>query len=1236
MRANALQPRSAQGACARPWSPARVASAVAPAPRLAAARRRRAAAAPRAVPATAAPPDRAEEPPLPAGALDRDRSHETDYVVVGSGIGGLCCGALLARYGHKVTVVESHYLAGGAAHSFKVGGFTFDAGPSFHMGLSDPPGASRNPLKQVLDLLGERVECKRYDQWVVYDPQGRTFPVVADGAEYADMIRRVGGPDALAQWRRLEAAMAPLQRGAALFPAAAIRGDLGVLLTAARFFGPQLALTGLVAGTLTGPFSAVVDRHVTDPWLRSLIDLECFVLSGMLAKDTLTAEMAFMFMERSQGKGRIDYPMGGSEAIVAALVRGLQAHGGRLLLRSHVEQIVMQGGRAAGVALRPRAPGGGAAGGREVIRARRGVISNASVWDTQRLLPHGAAPPEWRRRAEATPTCGSFMHLHLGIDATGLPPGLDCHHLFVNDWADIEAPQNVCIASIPTQFDPDLAPPGKAVVHAYTAGNEPYAPWEGLDRRSPEYEALKNERSQVLWRALERVIPDVRERAELTLVGTPLTHERFLRRHRGTYGPAISAAGGAGWPSNATPVPGLTVVGDSTMPGIGIPAAAASGMIAANGLAPVWDHLRTLGELALLAGARAPHQPAAVRRSSSGSDRTPPRGAPTAMASAEELQRKLKDAVKQYEGKLAALSALNSALQKENEELRADLEEASAPKTDEELDALELKEEFARRLGEQQRTIDILKDTNARLQAKVRDAAAGSTATEAQVSALQEKLAKQQQDGAALAAKVAELEKGARRLGHRVKEVENERDRAASRAEVLAIQLEEARGELAAAAASAARALAAAQAEHADAAEAARAAAAGERAALEAALADARAAAAVGSEAAAAAAAAREAALEAALGDARGAAAALQEAQGAAEARHARALGALQEQVRALEREKQELLADSGQASGSLMRQIQSLAAEAAAGAARAADAEAALLSRLRAAEVAAAEAAAAERDAAGRAASAEAAVEAAKEAAAAAVQESAGLRLRLDSAQRHSRALEAERNGAQDRLAAAQAREQALQQELQQQQRQQQEALWEAAQKAQLLAREREELQRQLASATAAAAAAAERASAAAAGAAAAADERGAPVGGGVAERRQGSGAYTLQGLAGLGLDDGNGNGGARGRDAAARCRGEQLFEAVTRADAAAADAAAARAEHRALEDKLGVALEIIGERALRIEELQADVAEMKEIFRAQLQEAAAQLEAAQRATDAGAAAGGGGGGAEGHRHGD
>ena len=40
----------------------------------------------------------------------------------------------------------------------------------------------------------------------------------------------------------------------------------------------------------------------------------------------------------------------------------------------------------------------------------------------------------------------------------------------------------------------------------------------GMERGSPEYERLKEERSQVLWRAVERIIPDVRQRTEIAMV----------------------------------------------------------------------------------------------------------------------------------------------------------------------------------------------------------------------------------------------------------------------------------------------------------------------------------------------------------------------------------------------------------------------------------------------------------------------------------------------------------------------------------------------------------------------------------------------------------------------------------------------------------------------------------------------------------------------------------------------
>ncbi len=40
--------------------------------------------------------ERAPLPPKDTGEELGDRSHETDVVIIGSGIGGLCCGAVLA------------------------------------------------------------------------------------------------------------------------------------------------------------------------------------------------------------------------------------------------------------------------------------------------------------------------------------------------------------------------------------------------------------------------------------------------------------------------------------------------------------------------------------------------------------------------------------------------------------------------------------------------------------------------------------------------------------------------------------------------------------------------------------------------------------------------------------------------------------------------------------------------------------------------------------------------------------------------------------------------------------------------------------------------------------------------------------------------------------------------------------------------------------------------------------
>ncbi|KAL3679159.1 hypothetical protein R1sor_022115 [Riccia sorocarpa] len=523
-------------------------------------------------------------------------SEETDVIVVGSGIGGLCCGALLARNGDAVQVLESHTIAGGAAHSFEIKGFQFDSGPSLFSGLSSR-GIQANPLAQVLDALGESIECVQYDSWMVHIPEGTFLSRIGPTDFYKD-LEAFGGPGAVEDWRMLQEAVKPLSGAAMALPPAALRGDWGVIITAFVRYASSLFKSFLQAGSsggankLIGPFSDIVDAAgVRNRFVRNWVDLLAFLLSGLKADATLAAEVVYMFGEWYKPGCMLEYPVGGTAAIVNALVRGLEKFGGSLALGSHVDEIVVEAGRAVGVRLR---------GGR-FIKARKAVVTNSSMWDIPSLLPRDVIPDELRRRAEDTPQCDSFMHLHLGIDAKDLPSDLEVHHIVVNDWdVGVDAPQNVVLISIPSVLDPKLAPPGKHALHAYTPGTEPYSLWRGLDRNSEAYKRLKKERSEVLWKAVERALgPGFdRSKCEVKLEGTPLTHERFLRRSQGTYGPAIRA-GQSTFPGHSTPVQNLYCCGDSTFPGIGIPAVAASGLVAANSLISVWDHLKLLDAIGL-------------------------------------------------------------------------------------------------------------------------------------------------------------------------------------------------------------------------------------------------------------------------------------------------------------------------------------------------------------------------------------------------------------------------------------------------------------------------------------------------------------------------------------------------------------------------------------------------------------------------------------------------------------
>ncbi len=492
-------------------------------------------------------------------------TQSSDVIVIGSGIGGLTAAALLQERGISMLVFEKNRYPGGSCSSFQRDGYRFDAGASVFYGFgANGSSGTLNLHTRIFRRLGVEVRTIPDPVQIHYHlPDDFTVAACYDrraflGALAARFPHEAEGITKF--YRELDEVYESLSS----LPAGSLE-DVTHLLSVGSAFPFKTVELALKSFRSMGKTAR---RYIGDEELLHFIDIEAYSWALQDAVSTPLVNAGICLADRHFGG--INYPVGGSGAIPAALCKGIEKFGGSIRYQSEVREILVDNGVARGVRL---------ADGTE--HYARAVISNATIWDTfNRLVTDSRYRVDEKRFLQAP----SWFQLFLGVDAAVIPAGFDVHHILVDEWKSYDKLGGTIYFSAPTILDPSLAPPGKHIVHAFVTGE--VEQWKQYERGSSAYKSAKEEVAAGIISRTERILPGLSNAVELKVLATPLTHQRYLNRFAGSYGPLLKPGQNIlQKPQNRTPIKNLFAAGDSTFPGQGVIAVTYSGISCASYIA---------------------------------------------------------------------------------------------------------------------------------------------------------------------------------------------------------------------------------------------------------------------------------------------------------------------------------------------------------------------------------------------------------------------------------------------------------------------------------------------------------------------------------------------------------------------------------------------------------------------------------------------------------------------------
>ena len=534
-----------------------------------------------------------------------------DAIIIGSGVNSLACGALLARAGKRVCILERNDWFGGAISTAELTepGFLHDVFSAWHpLWVGGPAHAELGD-----DLAARGLEYLNTDL-----PTATAFP----GGEAAFLLRSAEGNanEVGPEWPGM------LDR---FFPTADLAfGVLGTELwspaglafatKAIRRLGRRgfAAFTGDLLQTsrdwLTQTFASERAHGLLAPW----------VLHTGLGPDAAASGFMTQVIAVAVQEGGMPVPRGGGAKLADALVRLIRDHGGSCETNTEVERVLVQSNRATGV----RTTKG------EVVTAEQAVIAN--VTPTQlytQLLDAADVPSAVVDGARRFRYGRSEMQIHFALSEPArwrgderlnetaivhVTPGLDGVSRAVNEAERGLLPAEATIVvGQPLTIDPSRAPQGKGLLWIQLQE----LPWHVKGDAAGDLdvgeglwtERLKERYANRIQARLAQHIPNLESSLLQRVVLSPADLERMnVNLVRGDpYGGALSLDQNFLWrpfsrnPGHTTPVERLWHIGASTWPGPGL--GAGSGTLVARELLKQPASQRVLSKLKAL----APRQP---------------------------------------------------------------------------------------------------------------------------------------------------------------------------------------------------------------------------------------------------------------------------------------------------------------------------------------------------------------------------------------------------------------------------------------------------------------------------------------------------------------------------------------------------------------------------------------------------------------------------------------------------